>query len=402
MRAKSAMVRKAGAIDNEMDHQHQKNKMLEEDRRAFLLQAEEIKEKYREDNDKLKNENKKLKSIRDEFIASKKSRSVLSRTAYNSSSGQGQWGSSATDENTLRIMLDKEKHETKTRKNMLFTLQDKLKEVEDNKLGYIEENPMMRTIRVLENRLDKVMIKYNEAQSIQQTYDQVVKRLKEERVGYDSQLAAIENCLKGKEHDFEELLLLAHDATHAKEAAFADLKRFEQRRVTVQEMRNKYVNEKKDEINQEIPQGAEQASKGERSGGKKAHLGYATSYKHDESYQRQELNDYEEAFRKLKEVTGVIDANEIIQKFKTQGLTTDSLQELQNQYSAKIEHLKLDKEHLRRKIEEGKFSTENQGQGRRRLDEIEQDLARATNQFERTNLKYTKLSTSMINITAGV
>jgi ribosomal protein S4 len=81
---------------------------------------------------------------------------------------------------------------------MLFTLQDKMKEVEESKLGYIEENPMMKTIRVLENRLDKVMIKYNEAQSIQQTYEEVVKRLKEERVGYDSQLAAIESCLKGK------------------------------------------------------------------------------------------------------------------------------------------------------------------------------------------------------------
>lgn len=88
-------------------------------------------------------------------------------------------------------MLDKQKHDTKSRKNMLFTLQDKMKEVEDNKLGYIQENPMMRTIRLLENRLDKVMIKFNEAQSIQQTYEQVVKRLKEERVGYDSQLAAI-------------------------------------------------------------------------------------------------------------------------------------------------------------------------------------------------------------------
>ena len=65
------------------------------------------------------------------------------------------------DENYLRIMLDKEKHQTKIRKNMLFTLQDKLKEVQDTKLGYIEENPMMRTIRLLENRLDKVMIKYN-------------------------------------------------------------------------------------------------------------------------------------------------------------------------------------------------------------------------------------------------
>ena len=35
-----------------------------------------------------------------------------------------------------------------------------------------------------------------------------MKRLKEERVGYDNQLAAIERSLKGKEHDFEELLLL--------------------------------------------------------------------------------------------------------------------------------------------------------------------------------------------------
>lgn len=50
---------------------------------------------------------------------------------------------------------------------------------------------MMRTIRILENRLDKIMIKYNEAQSIRQTYEEVAKRLNEERVGYDSQLAAI-------------------------------------------------------------------------------------------------------------------------------------------------------------------------------------------------------------------
>jgi hypothetical protein len=59
------MVRKAGTIDNEMEHQNQKNKMLEEDRRLFLRQAEEIKEKYKEEIDKLKSENKKLKSIRD-------------------------------------------------------------------------------------------------------------------------------------------------------------------------------------------------------------------------------------------------------------------------------------------------------------------------------------------------
>ena len=30
-------------------------------------------------------------------------------------------------------------------------------------MGVVEESPLMRNIRVLENRLDKVMIKYNEA-----------------------------------------------------------------------------------------------------------------------------------------------------------------------------------------------------------------------------------------------
>ncbi len=95
----------------------------------FLRQAEEIKEKYREEIEKLKNDNKKLKSIRDEFIASKKNRSVLSHTAYNSAGTGTKFGFNITDENYLRILLDKEKHETKIKKNMLFTLQDKLKEV---------------------------------------------------------------------------------------------------------------------------------------------------------------------------------------------------------------------------------------------------------------------------------
>ena len=62
----------------------------------------------------------------------------MSRTAFNSTSTGGKFVTSMTDENYLRIMLDKEKHDTKMKKNMLFTLQDKLKEVEDNKLGYIE------------------------------------------------------------------------------------------------------------------------------------------------------------------------------------------------------------------------------------------------------------------------
>ena len=41
-------------------------------------------------------------------------------------------------------------------------------------------------------------------------------------------MAAIEQSLKGKEHDFEELLLLSHDANHAKEVAEGELRKFEE------------------------------------------------------------------------------------------------------------------------------------------------------------------------------
>lgn len=37
--------------------------------------------------------------------------------------------------------------------------------------------------------------------------------------------------------------------------------------------------------------------------------GFGSSYQYDDQYQKQELGDYEDAFRKLKEVTGVVDAN---------------------------------------------------------------------------------------------
>ena len=72
----------------------------------------------------------------------------------------------------------------------------------------MEDNEFTRCIRALENKLDKAMIKYNEAQSIRKTYEQIVKRLKEERVGFDNQLTAVERTLGAKMRDYDELLLL--------------------------------------------------------------------------------------------------------------------------------------------------------------------------------------------------
>merc|ERR1719327_1478064 len=55
--------------------------------------------------------------------------------------------------------------------------------------------------------------------------------------------------------------------------------------------------------------------------------------------ERQRLHDYEEAFRRIKEATGVSDVNEVIQKFLTQEDTQNNLLKLSVEYQTKIDQL---------------------------------------------------------------
>jgi hypothetical protein len=116
--------------------------------------------------------------------------------------------------------FDKQRSKVQQLQSELDTFKDELNDLElESRRPTAEDNPLTRKIRMLENRLDKAMIKYNEAQSIRKTYEQIVKRLTEERVGFDNQLSAIERTLSAKQHDYEELQLLSGDATHARDVA---------------------------------------------------------------------------------------------------------------------------------------------------------------------------------------
>ena len=56
----------------------------------------------------------------------------------------------------------------------LDIIKDSVKDLElDSQRPHMEDNEYTRRIRSLENKLDKAMIKYNEAQSIRKTYEQV-------------------------------------------------------------------------------------------------------------------------------------------------------------------------------------------------------------------------------------
>ena len=317
---------------------------------------------------------------------------------------------------TLKNAVDKKRGELKR-------LRDKARDLELESTKPNEENsPLTQKIRVLENRLDKAMIKYNEAQSIRRTYEQIVKRLKDERVGFDNQLAAIERTLQAKQHDYEELLLLSGDANHAKDVAIQEVERM---RTTLSEnrrTRERDLREKKDLVNLRhdmasrmenmekmrqdlIAKAAGDLSEKEEKNLKKTLvLNKITQQKiTEENNKKQDMIDvFEIAFRKIKDATGVSDVNEVIQKIISQEDTQNNLVELTKENQNKIESLQSEKQRLKARVEEIKYSGHGGGHRRKVVDEHEEKITLALASMDRAKTKFERLARILINVKAGI
>ena len=256
------------------------------------------------------------------------------------------------------------------------------------------------------------MIKYNEAQSIRKTYEQIVKRLKEERIGYDNQLAAIERSLKGKEHDYVELLLLSHDATHAKELALSELKKYQHKKAAVKQLRKKYTDEKRNQLKEKnellLKQDQQDKAKNnnnldDRDDGKSQdlHSNHYEKTQQENQKIKNETLDFREGFRKLFEATGTSHVNEIITKYVTQDETVDSLTNLKKNYQDRIEKLNGERNVLKDQLDILKFEKADI-QTRKQIDEIELTTNDITAKCERYKKKYQRVADILVDARAGV
>jgi hypothetical protein len=298
----------------------------------------------------------------------------------------------------------------------LETLIDQVKDLElESRRPHMEDNQYTRRIRALENKLDKAMIKYNEAQSIRKTYEQIVKRLKEERIGFDNQLQAIERTLSTKQRDYEELMLLSGDANHAREVALNELDRVkggyqEERKVREKELRESH------QMVQVRRQMLDRMKQREKTRNNLSGSGEANDSTSQAAIQnvtanmiakerietRNKIDIFENAFRKIKEATGVSDVNEVIQKIVSQEGTTENLISLTKENASKIETLNEQKRRLKSRVEEVKYSGVGGGHRRKMVDDHEDQLANSAARLERSRLKYERLSKGLIAMKAGV
>ncbi|OQS06428.1 hypothetical protein THRCLA_01532 [Thraustotheca clavata] len=402
-------------MEEQVDDLREKMRLLQVDRKSNIEQLEANKNSNKELIRQLKHENKEL---RKQIADMKRAEQTTGPADMDDETTQ-----IAHHLTKCRKQYDDVRHKVAAQVELLEQLKDNVKDLElESKKPSMEDTPETRKIRMLENRLDKAMIKYNEAQSIRKTYEQIVKRLKEERIGFDNQLAAIERAAAAKNHDYDELVMLSNDAAHAKELTMLELERVRSNYEEERRLRDKELKEKQQVVKMKLEMNARLDKRekmkhdliaGEAAGlndeestvlrqsiaiGSLAHVRVSEEKKEH----RSKIDIFESAFRKIKEATGVSDVNEVIQKIVSQEGTTENLMMLTKENQARLEALQAEHLHLKMHVEELKYSGSGGGHRRKMVDDHESNLNIATAKLERARLKYERVAKILISVKAGV
>ncbi|CAK4710248.1 unnamed protein product [Aphanomyces euteiches] len=417
-----AMLRKMemdydARMEEQVDDLREKMRLLQVDRKGNVELLESNKNANKELIRQLKEENKELRKQ----VADMKRNEAPGKGI--TTDGDDETSQVAMHLTKCRKQYDDIRHKVAAQVEALEQLKDSVKDLElEAKKPSMEDTPETRKIRMLENRLDKAMIKYNEAQSIRKTYEQIVKRLKEERIGFDNQLAAIERAAAAKNHDYEELVMLSADAAHAKDVTLAELERArstyeEERRQRDKELREKQqvvklkldMNARLDQRERHKLELVEEAADALAPGELevlKASLAVQTlrdgRISDEKKEHRSKIDIFESAFRKIKEATGVTDVNEVIQKIVSQEGTTENLLMLTKENQARLETLQAEHVHLKTHVEELKYSGSGGGHRRKMVDDHETNLNLATAKLDRARLKFERVAKILISVKAGV
>ncbi|OEH79573.1 axonemal dynein intermediate chain related protein [Cyclospora cayetanensis] len=214
----------------------------------------------------------------------------------------------------LRTQLDRQRNQNAKHRQRLDQMQDKLKERTAGHVGGTMGHSL---------GLSGALIELNEAYSVRATYEQIARRLKKERIGLYKHLEALEENLKEKKQEQENLLGVCHDAAHANELAQAELHRLSKALESDRQKRGAEVKEKHTVIRQWLQSGKRMREAACQEAAARSAIAATSSAAGsllplESPRDSAEAEAYEDALRRLKEATGVSDANDIIEHFLSQ------------------------------------------------------------------------------------
>lgn len=402
-------------INEQIDELKSKIALLEGDRKAYYETSQFAMKKNRETILKLRKENKEVRKklsdslSQDQHVINKafQDRPVERASMKNKS---GRQAITVMDHKVCDTMkrLNALKHQTAQKQKRLEKLQTEYQQMVDDSSEAVAtdkgESKDAQSMRYLENSYDKTKLKIDEASHLKRIYEDIKRKLEVEAGNFPSILDCMEAEIRNTKAELKELRAMHDDAHISKEAAQQELAKHEkvvyterkQREVELQKMK-KEAEEKKmqhERIERRIAQ---------RGSIQQDELSPQEKQALQGEEQQQKITTYEEAFKRIKEATGVSDTMEVVRRFEGQDETTKHLEALQKDNEKQITRLKEDKEKLQMEFEEMKYTGDAKlSSGERMLEEFQNHLQKEEDRRSHAEDNLNRNSNIMVSVKAGV
>jgi len=125
----------------------------------------------------------------------------------------------------------------------LLNLQDKLNEYAQSTACIPDDENSNKEIKILENKVDNLMIKFNEAVSVRNLFEEQVQKYKADRLHYDKQIIQFDAQLKAKEVEYQKFSEELIKAQKSKQELQNKYREYEARREEASRSREVFLND---------------------------------------------------------------------------------------------------------------------------------------------------------------
>lgn len=274
----------------------------------------------------------------------------------------------------------------------------------ENDHAAVEANKATSTVaqdrRALENSLDKVRIKAQEAEHIHKTYNIIIEKLTQDRLHFDNRIAELEELFKLHEDELIELQAMKADALLSRDSARAELSK--------QEKINHDGKHEREKNRNELRQIAEERKRQYEAMEKRMNKVTVVDDKNKgkdklDGELKVKLDEYEDAMRRIQDATGVTDVQDVVQRFLVQGETQAHLKKLEQENTDSLQKLRIECDSIQKEYEKLKYSGEAKNtQNQRMVGEFESRLKEAEEKLHAARSDESRTSKALQGSSAGV
>jgi hypothetical protein len=386
-------------------HQLQREyRNMEINRRAYAEESQSLLRKQQGSIAKLRKDNDLLKS--DIALVMRSSNKPISKSQMEGMQKLQDKG------DTYANSIDFERKNIQTMEEQIHIMKQKIQS-QRKAMGGInasKENYFMiqKQIRILENRLEKALQKFNEAIAHNKTLRDDIDDLRRERVVFENVYRKMERELQDRKRKMAEIIELSNQSYEQRDAYQMEVAAIEQANRKEQEEFDEQMLELGRMLDEELrlpdpSQTEKMRATGMRGGdtgtGK---LGNANE-KGDVMKSLERVQNFEEAFNKIKAATGISEIEELVRTFIKNEDHNFSLFNYVNEQNNEIEKLEEQIQALRE--EEKKFaqeSGEDVQQHKQILQELESKLLNSEATSEKYEIKSQDLQRSIESLKRGI